>query len=97
MTRSIILLGLFVLSACGSSRPETVSPTVGTSQSDLSHRSSIACHAETDCAICFRRETCGEAIAAYDPRGQAEECHVSPAAFCMPRRPHCDEGHCVAR
>ena len=98
MTRATLpLLILVFATACGSSRPAGVSPTVGASGTDLASRSGVACHDETECAICYRRETCGEAIGASDPQAATEVCHVSPAAFCMPRRVHCDEGHCVAR
>lgn len=88
---------VLALAACGGASTAQTQPSIATQSGRLEHESGVACHADTDCAICYRRQTCGEAIGASDPRGPAEECHVSPAAFCMPRRAHCDEGRCVAR
>jgi hypothetical protein len=63
----------------------------------LEARSRIACAQDSQCEVCYRANTCGEAIGASDPAVSTPECHVTPQPFCMPRRGHCDEGHCVAR
>jgi hypothetical protein len=85
----------FALS-CGGSQPPA-QPGASASSAALRSTSAIACHVDGDCAVCHRASSCGEPIAANDPGGAGEACHVAPSAFCMPRRAHCDEGHCVAR
>jgi hypothetical protein len=94
----LYLLLAVVASSCGSaqSTPAESRPSVA-SNSALSHHSDVACRVDEDCSVCYRAGTCGEAIAANSAELEAPVCHSSPAAFCMPRRGHCDQSRCVAR
>lgn len=98
--RPHILVSALVLtaSACGAHQPSgPVQRAAAAQTASLQSRSGIACHQESECAVCYRERSCGEPIAASDPEAAAPACHVSPAPFCMARRAYCDEGHCVTR
>ncbi len=77
--------------ATGSQRPSTQGNAA------LESTSTIACANDADCAVCYRANSCGEPIAANDQTIDTPACHVTPAAFCMPRRGRCEERRCVAR
>lgn len=87
------------LISCASQQQQTTTNVLGASQPNaaLQSTSTIACATDADCAVCYRANSCGEPIAANDPAVEAPACHVTPAAFCMPRRGRCEERHCVAR
>lgn len=94
-----ILLGLWLLCAgCAARRPVGAAQQHAAAPTDsLSSSSRIACQRDDQCAVCYRADTCGEPLAAGDPSLATPLCHVPPRAFCLARRAHCDEGHCVAR
>lgn len=95
-TTLAFIFTLTALASCGgaqtSSAPAGVRPVSG----ELSSRSNVTCQSDSDCAVCYRANSCGEAIAANDPRLASADCHVTPSALCMPRRAHCEQGRCTA-
>ena len=98
LARVGLLSALFALPACGSAQP--TGPTqraAAATNGSLESRSGVACQQDSECEVCYRANTCGESIGAGDPAVSTPDCHVTPQPFCMPRRAHCDNGHCVAR
>ncbi|MBL8678463.1 MAG: hypothetical protein JNK05_04825 [Myxococcales bacterium] len=96
--------GVFVLAlgagsiSCASQRATTTNQLAAAQpNAALQSTSTINCATDADCAVCYRGNSCGEPIAANDPALETPACHVTPAAFCMPRRGRCEERHCVAR
>jgi hypothetical protein len=98
--RVLALVFMVIASFSCASRPHglTANQAVAASPTaSLQSSSNIACTSDSECGVCYRAQTCGEPIAANDPAIEAPECHVTPPAFCMPRRGRCEHGHCVAR
>jgi hypothetical protein len=89
------------LALCGCAaqqRPATANQSQSASPTAaLSSSSTVQCTTDGECGVCYRQGTCGEPLAATDPTIETPACHVAPAAFCMPRRAHCDSGRCTAR
>ncbi len=87
-----------VLISCATQQSANTTQRAGTqANASLESTSTIACANDADCAVCYRANSCGEPIAANDPTIDTPACHVTPAAFCMPRRGRCEERRCVAR
>ncbi len=94
--RRTLLMTLFGLSIAACAGPTPNVARGGAQTASLGARSSVACHADTECGVCFRSGDCGQPIAAADPALAEPSCHASPPPFCMPRHPHCEDHVCVA-